>query len=237
MSHSEPPPSGPGFLASLDALWPTWALGTLDHPALWEWQVRQYEAADRRSTPLTGGILFTGSSSINLWSSLAEDMAPLPVLNRGFGGAHLDHVNRYARRIVLPYAPRVILLYAGENDLSGWSGKTPQSVAADFRHFVDIVHADLPDTRIFYLSIKPSLLRKGLADAQHATNDLIEQLTSDDDRLGFIDVGTPLLDGDGALRPELFRWDYLHLNDQGYGVWTELLRPLLEREWHELAAA
>lgn len=236
MSHADRPPSRTGLLAMLDALWPSWSLSALDHPALWEWQIRVYERRDRRSTPLDRSILFTGSSSINLWSSLAEDMAPLPVLNRGFGGAHLDHVNRYASRIVIPYRPRLIVLYGGENDLSGWSNKTPETVCADFEHFVELVHGELPETRIIYLSIKPSLLRKGLAKEQHRLNELIEKVTASDDRLGYIDVASPLLDGQGSPRPELFRMDRLHLNDEGYRVWTAALRPRLEEVWNELTA-
>lgn len=236
MPHSDHPPARTGLLAMLDSVWPSWALTALDHPALWEWQIRQYERRDRRSTPLTRGILFTGSSSINLWSSLAEDMAPLPVLNRGFGGAHLDHVNRYASRVVLPYRPRLIVLYAGENDLSGWSSKTPDTVTADFEHFVKLVHAELPETHILYLSIKPSVLRRGLADTQHSLNERIETYVASDDRLGYIDVATPLLDAGGAPRRELFRLDRLHLNDAGYRVWTAAMRPRIERAWAELTS-
>jgi lysophospholipase L1-like esterase len=234
MAHSDRPPSRTGLLAMMDAVWPSWALRGLDHPGLWEWQVRLYERGDRRSTPPRGSILFTGSSSINLWSSLAEDMAPLPVLNRGFGGAHLDHVNRYAARIVLPYRPRLIALYAGENDLSGWSNKTPETVAADFESFVRIVHDELPDTRVLFLSIKPSLLRKGLADDQHELNERIEKITTTDSRLGYVDVANCLLDPRGQPRRELFRMDRLHLNDEGYRLWAAQLRPLLDAEWKEM---
>jgi lysophospholipase L1-like esterase len=218
----------------MDAVWPSWALNALDHPGVWEWQIRLYERRDRRSAPLTDGILFTGSSSINLWSTLAEDMAPLPVLNRGFGGAHLDHVNRYAARIVFPYRPKLIALYAGENDLSGWSNKTPESVTADFEHFVELVARELPETRILFLSLKPSLLRSGLADEQRELNERVEKVTASDDRLGFLDVGSPLLDASGAPRRELFRMDRLHLNDAGYCVWTAAIRPRLEQEWRDL---
>lgn len=234
MSHAERSSSRTGLLALLDALSPNWALRGLDHPALWEWQVRRYERADRRSTPCHQGILFTGSSSINLWQTLAEDMAPLPVLNRGFGGAHLDHVNRYASRIVLPYQPRLIALYAGENDLSGFSDKTPDTVCADFDHFVELVHAELPETRIAYLSIKHSPLRHAIAEKQRETNERIHKRTSKDKRLSYIDVSTPLLGPDGAPRRELYRFDKLHLNEEGYRIWTAALRPKLEHDWEQL---
>lgn len=236
MSHAEQPTSRRGLLAVLDALWPSWALGALDHPGLWEWQVRLYERADRRSTPQSDAILFTGSSSINLWGSLAVDMAPLPVLNRGFGGAHLDHVNRYASRIVLPYRPRLIVLYAGENDLSGWSGKTPTSVAQDFVRFVAIIHRDLPLTRILVLSIKPSPLREASMEIQSEANERLEKITASDARLDFLDLASPLLDDHGKPRPGLFRWDRIHLNEEGYRIWTALLKPTLEEMWRRILA-
>jgi lysophospholipase L1-like esterase len=234
MPHADAPSTRSGLLSLVDAVWPDWALSALDHPAIWEWQILLYERGDRRSTPPIGSILFTGSSSINLWSTLAEDMAPLPVLNRGFGGAHLDHVNRYAHRVVIPYEPKIIVLYAGENDLSGWSGKTPESVASEFDRFVKLVHAELPDTRILYLAIKPSLLREGLAEDQHRTNELIMQQAATDDRLDYADLNDSLLDDEGAPRRELFRWDRLHLNDEGYRLWSAALKPLLTEQWEAL---
>jgi len=236
MSHADRSTSRSGLMSMLDAVLPNWALQAMDHPGIWEWQVRRYEQSDRRSTPLQGGILFTGSSSINLWSTLAEDMAPLPVLNRGFGGAHLDHVNRYARRIVLPYRPRMIVLYAGENDLSGMSGKTPQTVAADFDHFVELVHSGLPESHIVYLSIKHSPLRHKMAALQQETNALIHNRIKTDKRFSYIDIATPLLDSEGMPRRELFKFDRLHLNDEGYRIWTAELRPQLEQLWEGLTA-
>jgi lysophospholipase L1-like esterase len=193
-------------------------------------EVRRLEARSRAHAPEPGGIVFTGSSSIRLWSSLGEDLAPLPVSNQGFGGSHIAHVSRYAPRIVLPHRPRMVVLYAGDNDLAG-GDKTPESVAADFGAFAETVHAELPEARIYFVSIKPSILRRARWPAMRRANELIAAACARDERLVFLDVATAMLGEDGAPRPELFRWDRLHLNDEGYALWTSILRPRLERDW------
>jgi hypothetical protein len=83
----------------------------------WEPAITAFETQDRRQPPKPGQVVFAGSSSIRFWHTLAADMAPIPVLNRGFGGAHLRDVLRYADRIVTPYRPQAVVVYAGENDL------------------------------------------------------------------------------------------------------------------------
>jgi lysophospholipase L1-like esterase len=150
----------------------------------------------------------------------------MDVINRGFGGSHLADSVHFAPRIVLPYEPRTVVLYAGDNDLA--AGKTPEQVAADFQAFTRVVHDRLPKTRIVYLSIKPSLARWSLLDKGKKANDLIAEQCKKDDRLKFVDVGTALLGSDGKPRRELFRQDGLHLNDEGYAVWAKVVKPHLQ---------
>ena len=101
-------------------------------PNAWEGSIRKFEARDRDCPPASGGIVFTGSSSFTLWSTLEQDMAPLPVINRGFGGAFMGDVVRYADRIVLPYEPSAVVLFAGTNDIAGRHPASPRTVADGF---------------------------------------------------------------------------------------------------------
>lgn len=133
-----------------------WRMGKAES---WESSIRQFEKADRIHPPEPGVIVFTGSSSIRLWDTLADDMKPLNLVNRGFGGSQIAEVNHFVNRIVIPYRPRAVVLYAGENDLSAPWSKSPETVFADFRQFVQIVHSQLPETWIYYVSMKPSPLR------------------------------------------------------------------------------
>ncbi len=204
---------------------------------LWEPQIARYERADRKRPPPRGGIVFTGSSTIRHWRTLAADMAPLPVINRGFGGAHLAHVNAFAARIVLPYAPAAVVLYCGDNDLGAWTGKRPEKIVSDFTRFLSLVHGALPETRIYFVSIKPSRLRREQWPAQEEANRAIAELVRALPRVDYLDVATPMLGGAHQPARDLFTLDGLHLSRAGYALWTSVLRPLLLRDLAALATA
>src|SRR5262249_663467 len=152
-------------------------------------------------------------SSIRLWN-LPASFPGMDVINRGFGGSQLADAVYFASRIVLKYEPRMVVLYSGDNDLA--SGKSPEQVAQDFRDFVKVVHGKLPKSQIVVLSIKPSIRRWRLQDKRRLTNRLIEANCQRDQRLLYVDVGTPLLGKDGKPQPELFVQDGLHLSQKGY---------------------
>lgn len=190
----------------------------------WKPRIRAFEAQDRQDFPPKRGILFIGSSSIVGWD-LSRHFPHLPVINRGFGGSHLSDAVHYADRIVLPYEPRIILLYAGDNDIA--AGKSPQRVLADYRKFVAKVHRALPETRILYIAIKPSIRRWKLVDRMREANASIRAVAAKDERLVFVDVEKPMIGEDGRPREELFRADGLHLNPEGYRLWSDLVRPHL----------
>ena len=190
-----------------------------------ESEIRAYEASDRATAPSAGGIVFVGSSSIRLWRSLAADFAGLPVLNRGFGGSTLPEAIHYLPRIVLPYRPRTVVLYEGDNDLTfGWG---PQRVAADYVQFVRVVRDALPTTRIVFISVKPSPSRWHLVDQQREVNRLVRDIAARDTLQTFVDVFTPMLGANGRPRPELFLADSLHMTPAGYVVWREQVAPHL----------
>jgi lysophospholipase L1-like esterase len=195
-----------------------------DRSARWEKSIAAFEEKDKREAPPRNAVLFVGSSSIRFWN-VEKSFPGLAVINRGFGGSELADSVRFAPRIVVPYDPRIVVLYAGDNDLS--AGKTPEQVAADFKAFARLVLEKLPKTSIIYLSIKPSPSRWAIVEKGRKTNELIAEHCKTDNRLTYVDVGTPLLGSDGKPRSELFRSDGLHLNPKGYVVWADLLKPLL----------
>jgi len=204
-----------------------WVLQAMQSAGFWESAIVAFEEADREQPPAAGAVVFTGSSSIRMWSSLAEDMAPLAVVNRGFGGSHIAHVNHFAERIVTPYRPSAVVLYAGDNDLAAGSEKTPESVLGDFRRFVEIVHAAQPAAPIYFLAIKPSLSRWDRWPQMSDANARIEAFAAGTEGVEYVDVATPMLGEDGRPRPELFIVDGLHMSEAGYVLWTSILKPVL----------
>ena len=192
----------------------------------WERDIRAFEAADKKSPPPQGAVLFIGSSTIRMWKSLAQDFPEYKVINRGFGGSELADSVYYADRIVIPYKPRLIVLFAGTNDIN--AGKSPQTVLADFKAFVVRVRADLPNTRIAYLSITPAPSRWSQADKQKEANRLIrDYVATDKKHLDYIDLWDQLLGPDGRPREDLYRPDRLHGNAAGYKIRAAVVRPHL----------
>jgi len=189
--------------------------------APFEAEIRAFEVADAKKPPAPGGVLFVGSSSIRLWATLAEDFPDHHVVNRGFGGSRVADSTRYADRIVLPYKPKTIVLYAGDNDVAG--GRSPREVRADFEAFVEKVRSAMPETRVLFIAIKPSVARWKLVDKIREANRLVREFAEADDRLGYIDIFTPMLGDDGMPREELLVADGLHLNEKGYALWREVV--------------
>ena len=190
----------------------------------WETSIAQFQAQDRQSSPPKDAVLFVGSSSIRLWD-LAQSFPDLATINRGFGGSQMSDVVRYARRIITAYKPRLIVLYEGDNDLA--AKETPDQVAADFDELLKIVRADLPTTPLVVIGAKPSPKRWAIIDQQRQLNRLLAEHCAKDGRATFLDVEQPMLGADGQPKASLFRDDDLHLNAEGYKLWTSLLSPLL----------
>jgi lysophospholipase L1-like esterase len=195
--------------------------------ARWEADIKAFEAADQTNPPPKGAVVFVGSSSIRLWKTAPAQFPNHRILNRGFGGSHLSDSVAFAERIVIPYRPKLVVLYAGDNDIA--SGKTPERVREDFQAFVAKIHGPLPETRIAYLAIKPSSSRLKFFDQHKATNELIREVIAADHRLIYVDTWTPILGADGKPRDEFFLKDRLHLNAAGYKQWAGIVGPVLDK--------
>jgi lysophospholipase L1-like esterase len=195
-------------------------------PARFDEEIEAFERWDRQNSFPEAAVLFVGSSSIRMWPT-AESFPDSSVINRGFGGSQISDVNHFAERIVLKYSPRLVVFYAGDNDIE--SGKTPQHVFDDFQAFCKLVHGSLPDTRIIYLPIKPSIARWPKWPQMNDVNSRVLRLSQSEKRIIYVDTAAPMLGEDGKPRRELFLDDGLHLNAGGYALWTKTLRPILER--------
>lgn len=193
----------------------------------WEPEIRKFEEQDQKSAPPPGANLFVGSSSIRLWK-LPASFPNHVCINRGFGGSQLVDSARYVERIVIPARPRVVVLYAGDNDLN--AGKSPATIRDDYRVFRDKIHAALPETKIVVVSIKPSPSRWKLQEKAIEANSLLKGEVSAGKNESFVDVWTPMLGSDGMPQPDLFLKDNLHMNETGYKIWNDLIEPHLVRK-------
>ena len=191
----------------------------------WERELAAFDAADKAAPPPAGEAVFVGSSSIARWD-LAKSFPDVKTINRGISGSELADAARLVDRLVLAYSPRLVVVYAGDNDIA--DGRTSEEVAIQFERFVGRIHDRLPQTRIVYIGLKPSLLRWAMIERMRAANALIRAYCERDDRVAYVDVDAAMLGWDEKPRHELFVADGLHLTADGYQIWTFLVRPFLK---------
>jgi lysophospholipase L1-like esterase len=202
-------------------------LQPLPNNARFAGEIHAFAHADSVSPPPPEPVLFVGSSSIRMWTSLAADFPGVPVLNRGFGGSRMDDLLRYADRLVFRYHPRTVVFYEGDNDLQ--DGRTPARIAGDVAEFLQRIRTAQPLTRVVCLAVKPSPSRWTLIDKVRQTNELLAAIVARDTMATFVDVFTPMLGPDGRPRPELFLADSLHMTPAGYAIWRDAVAPVLEK--------
>lgn len=195
------------------------------NPPFWN-EIQAYKQQDKLNPPSADAILFVGSSSIRLWKNLDQSFPERTVMNRGFGGSTLVDLQRYLSDIVLPYQPKQVVIYSGENDIA--TGKVgAQEVLERFSQVFEGIRKELPHTHITFISMKPSPSRSRYLAITAEANRLIEKFLQEKARTSYVDVYTPMLDKQGKPREALFVKDMLHMNEQGYQLWTQALEPFL----------
>lgn len=199
---------------------------TID-PTRFEEAIQAFEAADRTQPPPAGAIVVTGSSSIRRWHpTLEQDLAPLTVIPRGFGGSTMQDVEHFLDRIVLPYEPRAVVIYEGDND-TGVYRVPPEEIAGRLEAIVERIHAAAPGARVYVMSVKPSLARVAVWDRAQETNALYQRLAAGHELVSYIDVATPFLGADGKVMDDIFIDDGLHLNEKGTRIWASTIKAAL----------
>ena len=196
-------------------------------PEVWAEAIAKFEEEDKKMPPPKQGVLFLGSSSIRLWD-VKKSFPDMLVVNRGFGGSQICDSTHYADRLVNIHEPRLVVFYAGDNDIAG--GKSPEQVRDGFRDFVEKVRGPQPELPIVFVAIKPSIARWKLADEIKEANQLIKDDLEELGNITYVDVWPAMLNEQGEPRKELFADDGLHLNEKGYEVWTELVTPLVDNK-------
>src|SRR4051812_23564907 len=198
------------------------AVETAHNFAKWEKEISAFEQMDQTNPSSKGAFLFIGSSTIRFWKTLAADFPNHPVINRGFGGSEIVDSTHFADRIIFPYQPRKVFLRAGGNDL--WAGKSAEQVLEDFKAFVAIVHSNLPQAEVIFISLSPSIARWKQADKEKQVNDMVARYAQRSELVKYIDAWSVPLDSDGKPRPELFMPDKLHFSAEGYKLLAARVR-------------
>lgn len=186
---------------------------------------------DKTSPPPREGILFIGSSIFRLWTQLEEQMAPLPVFNRAFGGSVTRDLLDRMDQIVIPYKPRIIVYYCGSNDVN--AGESADAIIGRTKQFLKIVNEKLPDTFVYYTAIQKAPDKRSRWNVVDAVNREMEHYSHQANQLGYIDLNPVLFDRQGNLREDLFLPDQLHFRPEStaYAEFAQVVKPILTKRW------
>lgn len=198
-----------------------------DDPAVWEQDIQAFVAHTKSGSLPEKPIVFVGSSSFRLWKSMAEDLAPLPVVNRGFGGSRLADIEHWAEELVNINSPAAVVVFCGTNDIRPDYAAEPEVLLKTYQSFVERIRVSTPDLPVYFVGITPSPRRWSVWNVAQQTNELIREWSASQLHLYFIDTAADLLGDDGVPNPENYIIDGLHLSDKGYEIWTDIIKPRL----------
>jgi len=190
-------------------------------------EILAFKKQDSLQPPATNAILFVGSSSFRGWRNVSEAFPSYAIINRGFGGSSLPDVIRYAEDIILPYQPKQVVIYCGENDLTMGDSITGKTVFERFKTLFTLLRSQQPQLPIAFVSLKPSPSRWHLRDKMIDANKRIKKFLRKQKNTAFIDVWKPMLNGEGLPKQEIFLKDNLHMNAEGYVIWQKVIEPFL----------
>ena len=214
------------FCAALLLFGTTISAQIYERANLWQKEIDAFAEIDRRQTPPEKAILFVGSSSFRGWRTLRDDFPRVKIINRAFGGAHLEDVIFYAAQTIAPYQAQTIVVYAGDNDIA--AGKSVERVFNDWQTLVALIRQSAPQSHIVFVSIKPSPSRREFWSKFQQMNALVKAQTVKDKRLIFVDIWNEMLTANGEPREELYLGDRLHMKPEGYAIWRAALAKYLK---------
>lgn len=195
-------------------------------PAFWS-DILAFKKLDSAKKPEPNSILFIGSSSFTKWKDVNDYFPGYPIINRGFGGSTLVDVIRYAYEVIMPYQPKQVFIYCGENDLASQENIPAQEVLTRFKTLFGIIRTNFPNAAIDFVSIKPSPVRASIQGRVKEANLAIKAFLKQQKNAAFIDIYDAMLDSNKQMREELYVGDRLHMKPEGYAIWKKIMLPYL----------
>ncbi|TPE44423.1 SGNH/GDSL hydrolase family protein [Pontibacter mangrovi] len=206
-------------------VWQLQAQAQQSNPPFWN-EIQTFKQQDSVEMPPQNAILFVGSSSIRKWTNVQEMFPKYTLINRGFGGSTLLDLKRYLNDIVIPYQPKQIVIYSGENDIAAGNVEAPE-VLQRFQDVFQSIRQELPQVPVMFVSIKPSPSRIKYKPIIEESNRLIKDYLKTQPKTAYVNVYKPMLQRNGKPKPEIFIQDSLHMNQQGYQIWKKKIKPSL----------
>jgi len=190
-------------------------------------EIKSFRRSDSIAMPPQNAILLIGSSSFTNWKDVAKYFPDKTIINRGFGGSSLPHLIMYAEDVIFKYNPKQILIYCGENDLTGGPSITADTVFERLKTLHALIRSRYKKVPIAYISMKPSPSREKYLETMQKANELIKTFMEKQKKSTYIDVYHSMFDAQGKMLTNIFLSDKLHMNAEGYKIWQGIIAPYL----------
>jgi lysophospholipase L1-like esterase len=199
-----------------------------DDPLIWKDEMIRLTAKNKSIKGDTSAVLFVGSSSFRFWDHIEEDLAPVKVINNGFGGAKVPDVLHYKKELIYAYNPKKLVFFLGSNDISGAKNdKSPEELYDLYAKLALDVHQKFPYCQIYILAITPTLARWDVWPEVKKANETIRSHSGRVDWVTFLDVGDSFISELGEPEWKYYKWDGTHLSRAGYDIWSKVLKDRL----------
>ncbi|MEP6676677.1 MAG: GDSL-type esterase/lipase family protein [Ferruginibacter sp.] len=197
-------------------------------PERFSGEIKAFKKQDSIHPPPQNAILLIGSSSFTKWTDVQDYFPGHTIINRGFGGSTLPDLIYFVKDVIIPYHPKQIIIYCGDNDFVAPGGATAAIVVERVKQLFQLIRAQYPKVPVAYVSIKPSPSREKFLPLVKEANAMIKQLTEKEKHISFINIFDAMLNTDGSINKDIFLSDNLHMNAKGYKIWADIMKPYLK---------
>ena len=201
---------------------------------LWGKDIAAFDELNKGFLP-EQAILFYGSSSIRLWDNIETDMAPFPVVRRGYGGASLHDAAYFARRVLTPIDYRALVLFVGNDIWGNEYDKTPEEMEFLADKIVRTSRRHEKSAPVFFIEVTHVPARAHLIKEWDAANAKLKAYADEHDFVHFIPTRDLYIKENGQIREDLFREDNIHQNEAGYAIWKERIKDEISKVFPALA--
>ena len=194
----------------------------------WAKEIDKFDAINASEKDPADAIMFIGSSSIRRWTTLATDMTPFRTIRRGYGGAKYTDMGVFVRKIISPHQYRALLMFVGNGVVGAPEDHTPDQIESLTRYIVSQSHEHQPGAPVFLIEITPCEKRFKAWPKIRAVNARLREVALSTPHTYFVPTASHFLKPDGTPQSDFFVEDRLHLNADGYKLWTMLIRKRLD---------
>ena len=195
----------------------------------WEKEIIKLESLDQKENYSNNAILFIGSSSIRLWKSIKQDLAPYEPIKRGYGGARYSDLIHFTDRLVSPHKVKAVGVFVANDITGGINDLSPKEVLNLVKFIVKKIRKSHKNKPIFFIETTPTSKRWKVWNKISKANDLIKNFSSNNSNIFYIDTRSFYITSNGIPSDDFFIKDKLHLNSKGYKLWAKIIKESFDK--------